>query len=53
MNPTLKNEDVEAMEKAGCPKCVHWAECLKDALDQQGFSTLDLGKNCKGYDERK
>ena len=51
MNP--KNEDVEAMEKAGCPKCIHWYVCRQDALDLQGFSTLDLGKVCKGYEERK
>lgn len=53
MNPTLSKEDVEAMEKAGCTKCVHWLECRQDALAQQGFSTLDLGRNCKGYEERK
>lgn len=41
------------MEKAGCDKCVHWGQCLLDALADEGFSTLDLGRNCKGYEDRK
>lgn len=41
------------MEKAGCDKCVHWHECLADALSEQGFSMLDLGVNCKGYEKQK
>lgn len=45
-----KNETVEAMEKAGCDKCKHWNECRTDAMDQQGFSVLSLGKECNGYE---
>lgn len=43
----------EEMYKAGCANCVHWGQCLLDALADEGFSTLDLGKNCKGYEDRK
>ena len=53
MSPNSSNADIEEMERSGCVKCVHWEECRSDALDEQGFSTLDLGINCKGYEERK
>ena len=40
---------VEEMKECGCDRCLHFANCVEDAMYGTSFSTTKLGKVCSGF----
>lgn len=46
------DDELREMSERGCDRCVNFSECERDAKSGS-FSTLDLGRSCKGFIEVK
>lgn len=40
---------VEEMRECGCGRCLHFRDCVEDAMSGESFSTTRLGKSCAGF----
>ena len=46
------DDELREMSERGCDRCVNFSECERD-VKSGSFSTLDLGRSCKGFIEVK